>query len=209
MAEPCLHRDLRGHDGLLNESRALADDCSWFAIQTKPRHEKKVSCALAEKGIHCFLPLLREKRQWSDRQQWVELPFFSHYVFVRIARTAEFRVRVLRTNGAVRFAGAAAHGTPIPDEQIESLKTVVRHRVPLARYDFLRVGEKVRIRGGALDGIVGVLAAVKNDKSLVLSVDLIQKSVAIRIDGFEVERLSPLLGTSEPGIRPWDQGYMK
>lgn len=212
MAEPCLNRSSRGYEGFLNQNAGLTDGCLWFAVQTRPRHEKKVSLGLTEKGIHCFLPLQREKRHWSDRQQWVELPLFSQYVFVRIAHTTEVRVRVLRTSGVLRFAGATSYGTAIPDEQIDSLKSVVRHRIPLARYDFLKVGEKVRVRGGALDGIVGVLSAVKNDRTLVLSVDLIQKSVAIRIDGFEVERLSALPGISESGISEAGtkhKGYMK
>jgi transcription antitermination factor NusG len=161
----------------------------WFAVQTRPRHEKKVSLGLKEKGVHCFLPLHREKRRWSDRWKWVELPLFSHYVFVQIPGTTEQRVRVLQTSGVVQFAGAPSYGTPIPDEQIESLQAMVRHRVPLVPHDFLKVGERVRIRGGALNGIEGILAAIKNDRSLIVSVDLIQKSVAIRIEGFEVERL--------------------
>jgi transcription antitermination factor NusG len=166
------------------------DVAAWFAVQTRPRHEKKVSQGLKEKGIHCFLPLHREKRQWSDRQKWVELPLFSHYVFVRIAGTTELRVRVLQTSGVVQFAGTPCYGTPIPDEQIENLQAVVRQRIPLTPHEFLKVGERVRIRGGALNGIEGVLNAIKNDNSLVVSVDLIQKSVAIRINGFEIERIN-------------------
>jgi transcription antitermination factor NusG len=80
-------------------------------------------------------------------------------------------------------------GTPIPDEQIENLQTIIDQQIPLAPQEFVKVGERVRIRGGALNGIEGILAAIKNDRSLVVSVDLIQKSVAIRIDGFEVERV--------------------
>lgn len=163
------------------------EDSLWFAVQTRPRHEKRVNLDLREKGIHSFLPLQREKRRWSDRQQWVELPLFSHYVFVRIPASAESRVRVLQTTGVVQFTGAQGRGTPIPDEQIENLQTIVDHRIPVMAHDFLRVGQRVRIRGGALNGIEGVLAAVQNQKTLVVSVDLIQKSVAIRIDGFEVE----------------------
>jgi transcription antitermination factor NusG len=163
---------------------------AWFAVQTRPRHEKKVSQGLKEKGIHCFLPLHREKRQWSDRQKWVELPVFSHYVFVQIAGTTELRVRVLQTSGVVQFAGTPCYGTPIPDEQIENLQTMVQGRVSIAPHEFLKVGERVRIRGGALHGIVGVLSGIKNDRTLIVSVDLIQKSVAIRIDGFEVERIN-------------------
>jgi|SRR5580698_4357171 transcriptional antiterminator RfaH len=165
------------------------DNSAWFAVQTRPRNEKKVSLGLKEKGVHSFLPLRREKRQWSDRQQWIELPLFSHYVFVQIPPTAESRVSVLRTTGVVRFAGAQGCGTPVPNEQIEYLQAIVGQRIPLAPHEFIKVGERVRIRGGALNGIEGVLTEIKNDKSLVVSVELIQRSVALRIDGFEVERI--------------------
>lgn len=156
-------------------------------MQTKPRHEKKVSTGLREKGLHSFLPVRHERRQWSDRQKWIELPLFSQYLFVRIADDAELRARVLRTSGVVRFAGAVGRGTPIPEEQIDNLQTIAEQRIPCVPHDFLKVGERVRIRGGVLNGIEGVLTAIKNDRSLVVSVDLIQKSIAIRIDGFEVE----------------------
>jgi len=167
--------------------RIQAEDSFWFAVQTKPRHEKKVNLELREKGIHSFLPLHREKRKWSDRQQWIELPLFSQYVFVRVPATNESRTRVLQTRGILQFVGTSGRPTPIPDEQVESVQVISEHRIPMTPHEFLRVGARVRIRGGALNGIEGVLAAIKNDKSLVVSVDLIQKSVAIRIDGFEVE----------------------
>jgi transcription antitermination factor NusG len=178
----------------LEESRSHAvgawpENPSWFAVQTRPRHEKKVNLGLKEKGIHSFLPLCRERRRWSDRQQWIELPLFSHYVFVQIPLTVESRVSVLRTSGVLRLAGAPGCGTPVPDEQIENLQAIIDQRVTLAPHEFIKVGERVRIRGGALNGIEGILTAIKNDRSLVVSVDLIQKSVAIRIDGFEVERV--------------------
>jgi len=161
----------------------------WFAVQTRPRHEKKVSVELLEKGLLSFLPLQRQQRQWSDRQKWIELPLFSNYVFVRMGGDAEQRTRVLRTMGVVRFAGASGHGTPIPEVQIEDLRAIVKRRIPMAPHAFVNVGEKVRIRGGALNGIEGVLMAIKDNRRLVVSVDLIQKSVAIQLDGFEVERV--------------------
>jgi transcriptional antiterminator RfaH len=166
------------------------ENLAWFAVQTRPRNEKKVSLGLQEKGIHSFLPLRKERRQWSDRQQWIELPLFLQYVFVQIPTTVESRVNVLRTTGVLRFAGAPWCGTPVPNEQIENLRAIVDQRMPLALHEFVKVGERVRIRGGALNGIEGVLTEIKNDKSLVVSVELIQKSVALRIDGFEVERIS-------------------
>lgn len=161
----------------------------WFAVQTRPRHEKKVNMGLKEKGLRSFLPVRQERRKWSDRQKWIELPLFSQYVFVRLAEGTELRTRVLRMSGVVRFAGAGGRGTPIPDEQIENLQTISDHRVPCTPHEFLKVGERVRIRGGALNGIEGILASIKSDRSVVVSVDLIQKSIAIRIDGFEVERV--------------------
>jgi transcription antitermination factor NusG len=144
---------------------------------------------LREKGLHSYLPVRQERRQWSDRQKWIELPLFSQYVFVRMIEDAELRTRVLRTSGVVRFVGALGRGTPIPDEQIESLQTITDHRIPCVPHEFPKVGDRVRIRGGALNGIEGILTAIKNDRSLVVSVDLIQKSIAIRLDGFEVERV--------------------
>ena len=170
-----------------SDSRVPAAGCHWFAVQTRPRHEKTVNSGLSERSIHSFLPLHREKRRWSDRHQWIELPLFSQYLFVRVPASAESRVRVLQTPGVVQFVGATGRGTPIPDEQVDNLQTLVAQRIPLTPHEFLRVGERVRIRGGALEGIEGILSAIRNDKSLVVSVDLIQKSVAIQIDGFEVE----------------------
>jgi len=161
---------------------------SWFAVQTRPRHEKKVSSELREKGIYSFLPLHRERRRWSDRHRWVDLPLFSQYVFVRLAPSTELRSRVLRTVGVIRFAGASGQGTPVPDEQIESLQAIVEQQIPFVPHWYINVGEKVRIRGGALHGVEGVLLAIKDDRRLVVSVELIRRSVAIQLDGFDVER---------------------
>ena len=177
------------HNPHSNSAEASAQDSYWFAIRSRPRHEKKVNSSLRDRGIPSFLPLHREKRRWSDRHTWVELPLFSQYLFVRVPDSAESRAQVLQTRGVVQFVGAPGRGTPIPDEQIDSLQSIVAQRIPITPHEFLQVGERVRIRGGALEGIEGVLSAVRNDRSLVISVDLIQKSVAIRIDGFEVERV--------------------
>lgn len=169
--------------------RTVPDGSLWFAVQTKPRHEKRVNAGLHEKGIHSFLPIHRERRRWSDRYQWVEVPMFSQYVFVKLPPTPQSRLRVLQTTGIVQFVGATGRGTPIPDEQIENLRAIVSHRIPSMPHEFLNIGERVRIHGGVLEGLEGTLSTIRNDKSLVVSVDLIQKSVAIQIDGFEVEAL--------------------
>jgi transcription antitermination factor NusG len=170
-------------------NKAAAVGAAWFAVQTRSRHEKKVNQELIEKGVHSFLPSRMEKHAWSDRQKWVELPLFSSYVFVQFSPDSDSRAHVLSTRGVVRFVGVSGRGTAIPDTQIENLRAIVRERVPLAEHSYLKVGEKVRIRGGVLEGIEGVLVAIHNSMNLVVSVDLIEKSVAIQIDGYEVERL--------------------
>jgi transcription antitermination factor NusG len=160
---------------------------AWFAVQTRPRHEKKVSAELHEKGVSAFLPLVSSTRQWSDRSRVVEMPLFPQYVFVRIAQTLQTRVSVLRTNGVTNFVGTRGIGVPIPDEQIERVQTVVTRGIPATPVAFLNVGKRIRIRGGALDGLQGILTAVNGDQTLVVSVELIQRSIAIRIAGFSIE----------------------
>ena len=156
---------------------------SWFAVQTKPKHEKRVAAELKEKGVMAFLPMLSEVHQWSDRKRQVELPLFTTYVFVRIGGDRSSRARVLQTNGVFCFVGARGVGVPIPDDQIETVQLIVREKIPFSAYPFLNIGQRVRVRGGSLDGICGVLSAINNDRSLIVSVNLIQRSLAIRING--------------------------
>ena len=166
---------------------SLVEASAWFAVQTRPRHEKKVSAELQEKGVTAFLPLVSSTRQWSDRTRIVEMPLFPQYVFVRIAQCLDTRVAVLRTNGVTNFVGTRGIGVPIPDDQIQRVQTVVQRGVPVTPHPFLNVGKRIRIRGGALDGLQGILTAVNGDQTLVMSVELIQRSIAIRIAGFSVE----------------------
>ncbi len=162
---------------------------SWFAIQTRPRFERKVACELQEKRIDAFLPLFSIKHQWSDRQRVIHPPLFPGYVFVRVAPTLETRVSILRTNGVNGFVGVRGIGTPIPDSEIEALQTLLKQRVPFEPYPYLKIGQRVCIRGGCLDGVEGVLTAVNGDQSLIVSVDLIQRSIAMRITGYTVQAI--------------------
>ena len=117
----------------------------------------------------------------------VEFPLFSCYVFVRIVPLAGKRVSVLRTSGVISFVGIQGQGIPIPDSQIEDLRSLVTHNVPMDPYPFLKVGQKVRIRGGCMDGIEGVLIARDGERKLVVSIDTIQKSLVVSIRGYDVE----------------------
>jgi len=159
----------------------------WFALQTKPRHEKTVASQLAEKQFAVFLPLYAALHQWSDRQQEVHLPLFPSYLFVRLGECRAERTSVLQTHGVRSFVGMRGTGVRVPDEEIEAVQRVLTERVPFTNHPFLNVGQKVRIRGGSLEGIHGILQAVNNDHSLVVSVECIQRSLAIRIDGYGVQ----------------------
>jgi transcription antitermination factor NusG len=151
------------------------------------RHERRVAVQFEEKRLRTFLPVLRQIHRWSDRRTRVEVPMFSCYAFVRVVQTSDERLNVLRTPGVFGFVGSEGHGTPIPDEQIESLKIAISMQVPCFPYPFLRAGRRVRIRGGSLEGVEGILVSQGADHSLVLSVELLQRSVSIRVKGYEIE----------------------
>jgi transcription antitermination factor NusG len=169
------------------ECAGLLDQPRWYAVRTRSRHEKLVARQLENQGIESFLPVVTQVRNWSDRRKQVEAPLFSGYAFLRMMHSSNNRVRVLRTQGVVSFVGVHGTGTPIPDHQIEDIKTLVASRIPYEEHTFLRVGQRVRVRGGALDGIQGILVAENGDRSVVISVEPIQRSLCVRIAGYEVE----------------------
>jgi len=166
---------------------AALEESSWYAVHTLARHEKRVSAKLQEARICTFLPLIQEIHKWSDRRVAVETPLFGCYTFVHIAQKPEERLKVLRTSGVLGFVGSERQGTAIPDEQIESLRTAIDEKIPFRPHAFLSAGQRVRIRGGSLDGVQGILVRHAGDQSLVVSVELLQRSVAIRVEGYAVE----------------------
>jgi transcription antitermination factor NusG len=159
----------------------------WYAVHLMARHEKRVTQRLQENKVFTFLPLMKEIRQWSDRRARVEVPLFSCYTFVRMIQTEEERLKVLRTPGVLSFVGSERVGTPIPNEEIESLQIAIRQKIPFTVHPFINVGNRVRIRGGALDGVEGTLLGHSGEKSLVISVELLQRSVSFRVEGYDVE----------------------
>ena len=168
---------------------AEGPDRSWFALQTWPRYEKRIAERLQLKGIEVFLPLFTEQHQWSDRRSVVHTPVFPHYVFVRITETPDTRVSVLRINGVAQFVGARGAGIPIPDGQIESIQALLSDGHVFSPHPFIEIGCRVRIRGGSLNGVEGILVAKNDDPSLVVSVQLIQRSLSVRLTGYQVEPL--------------------
>jgi transcription termination/antitermination protein NusG len=165
---------------------ASANNFAWYALQTRPRHEKRVHAELQESSIHTFLPLLSERHFWSDRRQTVQVPLFPGYVFARMRNDLHQRVTVLRTRGVVSFVGVRGLGTSIPEEQVRAIQSILTAKVPFGPYPFLNVGQRVRIVGSSLDGVQGIVQARNGDASLVITVELIHRSIAIRISGYRV-----------------------
>jgi transcription antitermination factor NusG len=160
---------------------------NWYAVHTRARHERIVARRLTEQGVTTFLPLVTEVHRWSDRRKSVELPLFGCYVFVRLAPSGEERLRVLRIDGVFKFVGARGLGTPIAEAQIDAVRTLIGQQIPWSAHPFLQIGQRVRVRGGALDGVEGILLSRNDDDTLVVSIDAIQRSLAVRIQGYDVE----------------------
>lgn len=162
-------------------------ESEWYALHTRPRHEKLVVHRLGERGVETFLPIITEVHRWSDRKKKVQLPLFGCYVFAKFVPNRSERLRVLRVDGVLGLVGSQGEGTPIPVEQIDSVRMLVEGTLPWSSHPFLKIGQRVRIRSGALDGLEGVLVSRNGSQTLVISVDAIQRSLAVRVEGYQVE----------------------
>jgi len=161
---------------------------AWFAVQTRYRFEKKVAGKLSTKGLQVFLPLRKENHAWSDRNKVVMVPLFPGYAFVHSARSLAARLLVLQTPGVMGFVSFAGAAAVVPQKQIEDLQRLLAEEVPFSFYPFVQLGRRVRIRGGCLDGVEGLLLQREKDK-LVISMESIQRSLAIEIQGYDVEMI--------------------
>jgi transcription antitermination factor NusG len=159
----------------------------WYAVHTQARHEKAVAHRLAMQAVPTYLPLSVEVRRWSDRRKTVEVPLFPCYIFVRIVSSGGSKLQVLRTDGVHGFVGIRGEGTPIPEWQIESIRQVLGHKSNCTTYPFLVEGQRVRIRGGALEGVEGILQRRAGQNMLVVSVVPLQRSLIVSLEGYEFE----------------------
>ncbi len=162
------------------------EDAQWYALHTRAQHEKSVASHLQRQGITTFLPLVSEVHRWSDRHKVVHLPLFTCYAFVHLRLVPESWARVMGVTGVLRFVGAG-NGVPIPEGQIRAVQTLLSSNLSYQICPFLQVGQRVRIRGGSLDGVEGLLIARNGDRTLIISVEPIQRSLSVRIDDYKVE----------------------
>jgi len=161
----------------------------WYAVQTRPRHEKKIAAELLQAGVTTYLPIVKQVHRWSDRRKVVQVPLFSCYTFVKIAALPDSRLQVLRVPGVLGFVGNQGEGIPIPDHEIENVRMLVEQEIEHKEYPFLKAGQRVRIRGGVLDGMEGILVSNQGQNRLVVSLTLIQRSLAVSLEGYDVEKI--------------------
>ena len=152
---------------------------SWYAIRVKSRCERAVSESLRGKGFEEFLPMCWSRRRWSDRVKMVQLPLFAGYLFCQFDLPE--RVPILATPGVVLIVGCGKTPLPIPSTEVEAIRLAVNSGQPIHPWPRLEVGRSVRIEGGSLRGVEGVLLRYKGTSHLVLGVQLLQRAVAVEV----------------------------
>ena len=157
----------------------------WWALYTRHQHEKTVTEMLSAKGFEVFLPAYESVRRWKDRSKKLTLPLFPCYVFVRGG--LDRRLQVVTTPGVHMILFHGEQVAMIPGVEIEAIRRVVEGPFRVEPHPFLKCGERVRVTRGSLQGVEGVLVRKKNLYRLVLSVDMMAKSVAVEIDATDVE----------------------
>ena len=161
----------------------------WFAVYTVTRHEKRVAHLLNLRMIENFIPLYQKQCQWRDGSKiMLQLPLFSSYLFVRINRSG--RVPVLQVPGVRSIVGFGSQPSPIPDSYIDWLRDSLR-QMKIEPHPLLAAGTKVRIRSGAMAGTEGILLRMKNDFRVVLTMGMINRSVAVEVTLKDIEPVSP------------------
>jgi len=171
---------------LLSAASPDAETC-WYAVYTAPRHEKRVAQNLSLRGLNCFLPTYRSVRRWKDRRKELELVLFPGYLFVQITR--ENRLQVLQVPSVVSLISVNGQPAPIPDREIEGLRRVLSSPARVEPWAYLAVGQRVRIHGGPMAGLEGILMRRKESLRIVLSIELIMRSLSVEVDLADVEPL--------------------
>ena len=157
----------------------------WYAAYTRSRHEKRVAEQLELGRVESYLPLCEKQSRWQDRRVRVQLPLFPGYVFVRLALRE--RLAVLRIPGVVGLVSVNNIPVPLPEEQIDSLRQVLGKCFRAEPYPFLNAGRRVRVCYGPLAGFEGILVRRKAGCRVVVSIDLIMRSIIVDVDGADLE----------------------
>ena len=176
-------------DKMTSHSEITEVKFPWFALQVRAKRELGVAEFLRGRGYKPFLPLSRARKIWSDRIRVVATPLFPGYLFCRV--NIEDRLPVLSAPGVIRIVGYDRSPMPVDESEINAIRAIVASGLPNEPWPYLRVGDPVQIKSGPLQGLSGMLLGVKGAHRIVVSVTLLQRSVAVEIDSAYVKSLSP------------------
>jgi len=157
----------------------------WYAVYTCANHERRAASEIEKRGVEHFFPVYRSVRRWKDRRVSLDLPLFPGYVFVRLA--LRDRLRVLQIPSVVRLVGFSGQPATLPDIEMEIMRSGLSQRLRAEPHPFLTVGRRVRITYGPFAGLQGVLKRRNGNLRVVVSLDLIQRSVAVDVAGEDIE----------------------
>jgi len=173
---------------MVPHSRAEYLEPHWYAAYTCANHEKRVAEQLDRRAVEHFLPLYQSVRNWKDRRIRLEVPLFPGYIFVRLP--LQERLRVLEIPSVARLVGFNSVPAPLPDDEMEAVRNGLACRLRVEPHPYLKTGCRVRIIRGPLEGCEGILLRTKGLFRVVLSIDLIMRSVAVEIDAEDVVSIS-------------------
>jgi transcription antitermination factor NusG len=171
--------------GEMQGNLAAYQEPRWFAAYVTARHEKQVAIQLERRGIQYFLPVYRSVRRWKDRRKELELPLFPSYIFVNIAMKDRLQVQCVPS--VLQFV--SFHGMPaeLPESDMENMRNGLSRAAVAEPHPFLKVGRRVRVHSGAMRGIEGILVRIKDTFRVVITIELIQRSVAMEVDEADIE----------------------
>lgn len=161
----------------------------WFAVLVRTGREKTANLLLENAGYECFLPVSKSTRRWSDRTKLIEVPLFPGYLFCRM--DPHNRLTVLMTPGVIQIVGVGKTPLPVEDEEIEAIQRVQKSGLAAMPWPYMQIGNIAQILEGPLRGLTGIIVKIKSGAKLVLSVSLLQRSVAVEVEGNWIGEVQP------------------
>jgi len=165
----------------------------WYAIHTRSRHEDKVHAGFIQKSFHAFLPKIEVWSKRKDRRKKIMLPMFPGYLFVDVpVMDNKIKLDILKTFGVVRILGKPVghEPIPVPDDKIDAIQRLVKSKIEVQHFQYPKIGEPAQIVDGPFKGIEGIVVSTDYEKELfVVSIEILQRSVAIKLEGFQITKL--------------------
>jgi len=161
-------------------SQTTLPEEKWYALTVPHQHERQTEKALRSKGLETLVPVYRSRRQWSDRVKDVDIPLFAGYVLCQF--DVSNRIPVMETPGVAKIVGFGGMPAALEDAEILAIQQVVKSKLPLAPWPYMKAGDRVRVERGPIRGLEGTLLRTKDAVHLVISVDLLQRSIAVEVE---------------------------